>query len=443
MKLNAAHRFWGYIGGTARHGWGYAVLTDKACRQARPADKAYKLSDARGLFLHVATTGHRSWRWKFRVAGKEKLLTFGSYPDVTLAEARELRDEAARELRSGKDPAVEKRARSAARDARAGATFKTVAEEWLTSQTPTWSPRYASIVKRSMDQDVYPKIGHLPIDAITTPLVLEVLRPIEQRGAIETAHRARQRISEVFVRAIGSGIAQVDPAAVANRALAKPKKGKFPAVRTIEAARTVLREVEAKPGQPLTKLASRFLALTAVRAGVLRLAEWHEFEGLDGADPIWRIPAAKMKLVLERKEDVAFEFLVPLSRQAVDVIKVARAFSGQAALIFRSVRHPRKPISDSTLSKAYRDAGYSGIHVPHGWRSTYSTIMNELAATENRVGDRAIIDLMLAHVPSGVEAAYNRAAYMPRRRELAQEWADMLTQDLLEPRQLLEGPRQG
>jgi integrase len=419
------------------------MLTDTACKRAKAQDKPYKLADAQGLHLYVTPSGYKSWRWKYRFAGKEKRLVFGAYPEVTLVEARSMREDAARQLRSGVDPSVDKRQRSAAHMARAGSTFETVANDWFASQERTWSKRYANIVRRSLDQDVFPKLGKLPIESITTPLVLEVLRPIEQRGAIETAHRVRQRISEVFARAIGSGIATNDPATVAARALAKVKKGKFPAVRTVEAARAVLSKVEAQPGQPLTKLASRLLALTAVRSGVLRMAETKEFEGLDGAAPIWRIPAAKMKLVVERKEDAAFEFIVPLAPQAVELIKLAIEFTGaDMPLIFRSVRHPRKPISDSTISKAYREAGFSGVHVPHGWRSTFSTIMNELAAVENRVGDRAIIDLMLAHVPEGVEAAYNRAAYMPRRRELAQEWADMLTQGFAPPATLLEGLRQ-
>lgn len=418
------------------------MLTDTAIRKAKPREKAYKLGDAAGLYLYIMPSGYRSWRWKYRYGGKEKRLVFGSYPDVTLAEARRLREDAARQLRSGVDPSLHRRQQSAAQVAQVGATFKAVAEDWLASQAPTWSLRYAQNVKNSLVKDVYPQLGKVPIAAITTPMVLAVLRPVEQRGAVETAHRIRQRISEIFGRAIGSGIASHDPAAVATKALAPIRRGKHPAVRTVEAARTVLRKVEEEPAQPLTKLASRLLALTAVRAGVLRLAEPHEFEGLDGAEPIWRIPAAKMKLVLEQKQDVAFEFIVPLSRQAVETVQVAMEFGGRGPLVFRGVRHPRRPISDSTLSKAYRDAGFTGVHVPHGWRSTFSTVMNELAAVENRVGDRAIIDLMLAHVPSGVEAAYNRAAYMPRRRELAQEWADMLVQKLAPVPSLLTGLRQ-
>ena len=290
-------------------------MTDVACRKAEAKDKPYKLADAHGLHLYVTPNGYKSWRWKYRFAGKEKRLVFGAYPGIKLVEARSMREAAARQLRDGIDPSIEKQQRTAANLAGAGATFGTVANDWYDSQHPTWSLRYAKIVRRSLDQDVLPKLGTLPLDAITTPMVLGVLRPIEARGAIETAHRVRQRISEVFARAIASGIATSDPATIAARALSKVKKRKFPAVRTTEAAQTVLRAVEQQPGHPLTKLASRLLALTAVRSGVLRLAEASEFEGLDGPSPIWRIPASKMKLVVERKEDAAFEFIVPLARQ--------------------------------------------------------------------------------------------------------------------------------
>ena len=317
-----------------------------------------------------------------------------------------------------------------------------MALDWHASQKRTWSPRYAALILRSLEHDVFPRIGTLPIAEITTPLVLEVLRPIEARGAIETAHRVRQRISEVFARAIASGIVTTDPSAIAAKALSRVSRAKFPAVRTVQAARKVLEKTEAERQHPTSRLASRLLALTAVRSGVLRMAAPAEFEDLDGSAPQWRIPASKMKLVQERKNDPAFEFIVPLSTYAVDVIRVTLAFVGSdAPLLFPSTRDRKRPISDSTLSKSYREAGFAGLHVPHGWRSTFSTVMNELAAVENRVGDRAIIDLMLAHVPSGVEAAYNRAAYMPRRRELAQEWADLLMHGRPSASALLVGPR--
>ncbi|TCP33295.1 phage integrase family protein [Sphingomonas sp. BK235] len=420
------------------------MLTDVTCRKAAPKDKPYKLGDAAGLYLYVLPSGFKSWRWKYRVGGKEKRLVFGGYPEISLSKARELREDAARTLREGADPAVAKRQRAAEQTAMAGSNFETIAREWHASQKAGWSKRYADIVLNSFVNDVFPRIGKLPIASVTTPLVLEVLRPIEARGAVETAHRVRQRISEVFARAIAGGIAPADPAAVTKRALGRKTKGKFPAARTIKLAQAVLADSERQPGHPLTKLASRLLALTAVRSATLRMAEKHEFEELDGAEPIWRVPAAKMKLGVERKRDAAFEFVVPLSRQAVETVKIAIAFSGKdnPGLVFRSVRNSRKPISDSTLSKAYREAGYSGVHVPHGWRSTFSTVMNELAKDRGQDGDRAVIDLMLAHVPEGVEAAYNRAAYMPRRRAIAQEWADMLTEGLAPPETLLEGKRQ-
>lgn len=231
------------------------MLTDRACRQAKAAEKPYKLGDAHGLYLFVMPSGYKSWRWKYRIGGKEKRIVFGSYPDVSLQEARDLREAASRELRRGTDPAVDKRQKAAAQIARAGNSFEVIALEWHTSQMPTWSTRHSALVLSTLQKDVFPKIGKLPIDAITTPLVIEVLRPIEQRGAIETAHRVRQRISEIFARAIGAGIATADPAAVAAKALARVPKGKFPAVRTAEAATDVLRSVESTPGHPLTKLA--------------------------------------------------------------------------------------------------------------------------------------------------------------------------------------------
>ncbi len=419
------------------------MLTDAACRNAGPREKPYKLGDSSGLYLYVLPSGFKSWRWKYRFAGKEKRMVFGQYPALSLAKARQKREDASRTLRDGLDPSVSKRQRAAEQMALAGSTFETLAREWHESQKALWSKRHADLVLSNFVADVFPRIGKLPITAITTPLVLEVLKPIEARGAIETAHRVRQRISEVYARAIAAGIAVSDPAAVTKRALAKKTKGKFPAARTIKVAQAVLAKTEKQPGHPLTKLASRFLALTATRSATLRMAERQEFEDLDGAAPIWRVPASKMKLGVERKRDDAFEFIVPLSRQAVETLKVAISFSGEDApgYIFRSIRSARRPISDSTLSKAYREAGFSGVHVPHGWRSTFSTVMNELVKSQGRGDDRAVIDLMLAHIPAGVEADYNRAAYMPRRRELAQEWADLLTEGLPAPETLIEGAR--
>jgi len=212
-------------------------------------------------------------------------------------------------------------------------------------------------------------------------------------------------------------------------------------VRLASEATAVLARVEAMDAFPATKLASRLLALTAARPGVVRMAAPQEFEGLDSTTPLWRVPAEKMKLTVERKNDADFEFVIPLSTQAVEIVRAALLRFGGGPLLFPSVRSPKNPLSDNTLSKLYRDAGQRGRHVPHGWRATFSTVMNELAAVDDRTGDRGVIDLMLAHVPAGMsasEAAYNRAMYMPRRRAIAQAWADLLIVDLQSPQQLAE-----
>ncbi|WP_394653830.1 tyrosine-type recombinase/integrase [uncultured Sphingomonas sp.] len=423
------------------------MLTDLVCRKATPKDRAYKLSDAGGLYLEVLPSGYRSWRLKYRVGKTEKRLVFGSYPEVPLSRARQLRDEAKQLLRDGKDPSIVRKQRAAEQAVRNANTFRSWAEDWISSEAATWSAKHRADVEGRFEKDVYPKIGALPLAEITSPMILAVLRRVESRGAVETSHRIQQRISEVYVRAIVAGAADRNPAADMHKALSRVRRGKQPAVRTVAEAVAVLKAVEARPSHPLVKIASRLLALTAVRPGVLRLADPREFEDLDGPEPIWRVPAEKMKLDVDRKQEKAFEFIVPLSTQAVATVKAAIAFSGGGSVIFRSVRSARKPISDSTLSKAYRDAGYSGKHVPHGWRSTFSTVMNELAGQDRardaltRIGDRAIIDLMLAHVQDGVEPTYNRAAYMTRRRELAQEWADALTAELDAPETLIDGPR--
>jgi len=273
-------------------------------------------------------------------------------------------------------------------------------------------------------------------------MVLTVIRAIEARGANDMAHRVRNHISDIFVWAIASGLAESDPAAIIRKALVQTDPRLRPALVKIDHARQVLIETEkSQLAHWSTKLASRLLALTAARPGVVRLAERSEFEGLDGSQPLWRIPAAKMKLTKQRKRDITREFVVPLSVQAVEVVKAALAVSPSPQWLFTGIGTWTRPISDSTLSKLYRQSGFTGRHVPHGWRSSFSTIMNERAAQSGRETDRAIIDLMLAHEQAGVEPIYNRAAYMPRRRELAQEWADLLMQGMPPAAALLPPPR--
>ncbi len=420
------------------------MLTDLACKKAKPADKPYKLADSQGLYLHVSPNGTKAWRWKYRFAGKEKLLTIGKYPAFTPKAARQARDRARVDLEAGIDPSAEKKRRKAAVATEVLDSFETVARAWHEMKSTTVSDRYSAAVLSRLEQNAFPSLGAISVKEITPPMVLETIRTIENRGAHDMAHRVRNHISDVFVWAIASGLTEQDPSAVIKKALAPTDPKLRPAMVKIAQAQKVLRETEQLSGVHWsTLLASRLLALTAARPGVVRLAEKHEFEELDGQKPIWRIPAAKMKLTRQRKRDVTWEFVVPLSRQAAATAKAAisESLACQSETgpywLFPGIGSWKRPISDNTLGKIYREAGFTGVHVPHGWRSTFSTIMNERAAIEDRERDRAIIDMMLAHVQTGVEPVYNRAAYLPRRRELAQVWADLLMKDMPAPERLL------
>lgn len=434
------------------------MLTDADVRKAAARDKPYKMADAGGLFLYVAPTGLKSWRMKFRLHGKEKLLTFGPYPEVKLAEARDRRDAARRQIREHNDPSgARKRAQQAKEEEKAAqaklVTFEAAARTWHELQLGRWAPVHANDVITSLERDVFPAIGGRPLASVDSPMILKALRVVEDRGAIETAKRLRQRISAVFCYAISEGIlpaGAADPAAVVGKALKPlPKKGKQPAIIDVDEARGVLIAAEASGASPITKLASRLLALTQSRPGMIRGAEWSEFSGIDWDDklygptlPLWTIPAERMKLVLDLKDEEAFKHMVPLSWQAVDVLRAVRRLTGRNRLVFPGQRHSHKPLSENAIGYLYNRVGFHGRHVPHGWRSSFSTIMNALARRRRTVEDDPIIELMLAHVPENkVKAAYDRAGHMERRRELSQEWSDMLMAGMAGANDLLDGPR--
>lgn len=427
------------------------MLTDLKVRQAKSREADYKLADAGGLYLFVTKAGSKSWRFRYRFAGAEKRLVFGLYPEVSLAEARAKRDDARRLLRDNRDPSLEVKKLRLAAAADREATFEKVAREWHALQSPRWASHHSWDVLASLKREVFTQIGSIPLKEIDAPIVLAVLRKIEKRGAIETARRVRQRISAVFVHGISTGICSNDPAALIAGALQPlPRKGRQPAITEIEDLRDLLRKVESSGAAPVTKFASRLLALTAARPGVIRGVKWCEFEGINWSAPhpeeaelpLWRIPAERMKLTLDRKDDEAFDHLVPLSPQALQVLAAIRPLTGRLNYVFPCARHLHRPLSENALGYLYNRCGYHGRHVPHGWRAAFSTIMNERAERAGRPGDRAVIDLMLAHVPTNkVEGAYNRAAYMERRREIAQEWADLLIDGLASPSELLQAPR--
>jgi len=417
------------------------MLTDAKIRAAKPRQKSYKLTDANRLYLLVTPAGGKLWRWSYDFGGKQKGMAFGPWPKVSLADARLKRDEAAAVLEDMRDPAHIKKLKIDAALEASRQTFERVAREWFETNKVKWAPVHQNDVIRSLERDVFDAIGDLPIAQLTPPLILAVLREIEARGAIETAKRVRQRISGVFVYAIAQGIMQTDPAEKLGAVLKPLRKGRQPAITDLVPLRKMIITAEDDPARPITRLALRLLALTAVRPSELRGAEWHEFEDLNGKLPLWRIPASRMKGDLDRKDELNGDHLVPLTPQALAVLRALWPLTGDGPMLFPGNRHGHKPMSENAIGYLLNRAGYHGHHVPHGFRAAFSTIMNEWAEREGKEHDRRVIDLMLAHVPKEkVEGAYNRAAYMPRRRELAGIWAEMLSEGLADPVVLVARP---
>lgn len=417
------------------------MLTDAKVRTAKPRPKPYKLTDANRMFLLVAPGGGKLWRWNYIYDGKNKTMAFGGYPLVSLADARAKRDEAYTILCEGRDPLVAKRLKIEANLEASRQTFERVAREWHGNAKAQWAKIHAADIIRSLERDVFPTVGELPIAQLTPPLVLGVLREIEARGSIETAKRVRQRISAVFIYGIARGIVQTDPAEKLGKALKPLRKGRQPAITDLVPLRRMIIAAEEDYARPITRLALRLLALTAVRPSELRGARWKELEDLNGKLPLWRIPASRMKGDLERKDELNGDHLVPLTPQCLAVLRALWPLTGDGDLLFPSNRHSHRPMSENAIGYLLNRAGYHGHHVPHGFRAAFSTIMNEWAEREGKDHDRQVIDLMLAHVPSGkVEGAYNRAAYMPRRRELAAVWSELLSDGLPDAATLVERP---
>ncbi|HRQ64635.1 MAG TPA: tyrosine-type recombinase/integrase [Xanthomonadaceae bacterium] len=365
--------------------------------------------DAGGLYLHVMPTGSRLWRMKYRHGGKERLLAFGVFPEVTLAEARKRRDATRTLLRDGIDPAAERR-RAKMDAAHAGKnTFGAVAREWLERQRPVLA--FVTLTKAEWLLGMASALDHRPIGEIEPPELLAVLRQIESKGHHETAHRLKQRLGQVFRYAIATGRADRDPAADLRGALTPVKTTSRAALTDPAKVGELLRAIESFQGQYTTKQALRLAPLVFVRPGELRAAEWAEIN-LKAAE--WRIPAARMKM--------AEEHVIPLSAQAERILVDLFAFTGRGRFLFPSLRTPARPMSENTVNAALRRLGFGKDEMTgHGFRALASTRLNELGWQSD------VIERQLAHAPRNkVRAAYNRAAYMDERRKMMQSWADYL-----------------
>ncbi len=387
-------------------------LTDTAARQAKPKAKDYKLSDAGGLFLLVKTNGSKYWRLKYRYLGAEKLLALGVYPEVKLAGARRGADEARQQLRDGVDPGELRKIRKATKAEAAANSFQSVAEEWFAKQSPIWSEAHATKTLWMLERNLFPWLGTRPISDITPPELLASLRRIESRGAHDTAKRARQVAGQVFRFAVATGRAERDPSLDLRGALAASVKQHFPAITDPKAVGPLLQAIDDYRGTPVVRAALRLAPLTFVRPGELRKALWSEID-LDAAE--WRIPAERMK--------ARQAHIVPLSEQAVAILRELQPLTGRGEYVFPSARSPRRPMSDNAVLAAMRRMGIGKEEMcGHGFRAMARTILDEV------LGYRVDwIEHQLAHAVKDANGrAYNRTSHLKDRKKMMQGWADYL-----------------
>jgi integrase len=397
-------------------------LTDIKIRNAKPTAKPRKMFDGDGLYLLVSPTKKpgrgKSWRFKYFFDGKEKLLSLGSYPEISLAEARSRRDQARKLIANGIDPAKERQRQKLERAEQIANTVELVAKEWLHRQEGVLAPKTIDMIERRLANDVYPAIGSTPIaDLVAREILEKVLRPIEDRGTLETAHRVRGTLSQIMRYGVACGLCERD-ATVDLRGALKPIRRKHrPALDTDgipDPAKVgaLLRAIDGFDGSPTVKAALRLHPLVATRPGELRHAEWTEID-LDQA--LWSIPAGRMKMKNPH--------IVPLSPQALTILRELHQITGKGTYLFPSSRSTARPISNNTLNAALRRLGYDGTEfVSHGWRAIFRTLADEVL--QERID---IIEAQLAHqVSDALGRAYNRTSFLKERRALMNRWGSYL-----------------
>ncbi len=389
------------------------ALTDTEIRRSKPADKPYRLTDGRGLYLQITTTGGKLWRWKYRFEGKEKLMALGQYPDVPLADARDRLAAARRLLASGVDPMATRKAEKAAMREAGANSFQATAALWLENWRADKSPRHADTTRRRLEANVYPCLGARPIAEIEPPELVAMVKAIEARGAGDLAKRALETAGQIFRYAIAHGYASRNPSAEFKPAdvLRPTRKVNLARVDAKELP-ALLRAIEVYRGKVVTRLAMKLLALTFVRTSELIEARWEE---IDFEARRWNIPAQRMKMDTPH--------FVPLSRQAIEVLEMLQSLTGTGDLLFPGDRDPKRPMSNNTILLALDRMGYRGRQTGHGFRGLASTLLHEQGYPHEH------IELQLAHAPrNAVSAAYNHALYLEPRTRMMQDWADLLEQ---------------
>lgn len=397
------------------------MLTDVHCKNAVcPTDKKrVRLADSGGLYLEVAPNGSKRWFWKYRLGGLEKRLALGSYPDTGLTAARKARDLAKQTKTEGTDPVQTRKVEKLKAAATTGDTFKAVALEWYRIKAPSWSSHYAIREKRNLEKDLFPFLGERCIGDIEAIELLAVLRRVEERGALDVAHRVLTTAGQVWRYAVATAHAPRDLSADLRGAL-KPHHGKnFAAITDPKKLGELLRSIQGYQGGPIVRAALQLAPILFQRPGELRAAAWTEFD-LDAG--LWTIPAARMKRRKEGKEN-GLPHLVPLPTQAIEILRQLHPLTGRGALVFRGERSHDRPISDNTLRAALLTLGYGpDVQSVHGFRATARTILAEVLEF-----DPLVIEAQLAHaVKDANGTSYNRTQYLKQRTIMIQRWADYL-----------------
>lgn len=384
-------------------------LTDVKVRSAKPEDKAYKLTDGEGMHLMVHPNGSKYWRLQYRFDGKQKTLALGVYPEITLSEARQRRDEAKRQIATGTDPSEQKKVDKQLRQALVDNTFKAIALEWHEYKRPNWSKGYAEDLMEAFENDIFPDIGKRPVAEIKPLEMLTSLRKLEKRGVLDKLRKIRQACNQVFRYAIVTGRAENNPASELASALPPPKATHYPHLLPDELP-DFLRALSTYSGSKITQLATRILMLTGVRTIELRQAEWKEFDFEKG---LWEVPKERMKM---RRPH-----LVPLSDQVIDALQQLYAVTGRYNLVFPGRNDITKPMSEASINQVLKRIGYHGKATGHGFRHTMSTILHEQGY------NTAWIELQLAHVDKNtIRGTYNHAQYLEQRRGMLQWYGDFI-----------------
>lgn len=389
-----------------------ATLSDVVIRKAKANGKTQRLTDGLGLYLEITPTGSKLWRQKYRFGGKEKRLAHGSYPEVTLAQARVRRDEARRLLASGVDPSAHRKAEKLAGEERAANSFEVVAREWFAKFSQRWAKSHSDKILSRLENDLFPWLGGRPVAEIEAPELLRCLRRIEARGALETAHRVLQNAGQVFRYAVATGRADRDPTGALRGALTPWKPEHYPAPTDTKAVGALLRAIDGYTGALPARTMLRLAPLLFVRPGELRQMEWAE---IDFAAKEWNIPAHKMKM----REP----HLVPLSKQAIALLAELQPLTGRRTYVFPGGHDPKKPMSENAINSALRRMGYDKTTMTaHGFRAIARTLLDEELHFRPDY-----IEHQLAHAvkdPNG--RAYNRTSHLAERRKMMQAWADYL-----------------